>query len=117
MFELALGVGAVNAFPAPAVAPGGLLVVGHHTARVFVTARLHSPLPALDIHIPDESLGSLCLLHHQQHGFLALVFFTRGVELSLDLLFNLFGTQVPEFTVVALLALACELELTDVVLE
>lgn len=51
VLELALGVGAVDALPAPAVSPGGLLVVGHAT-HVLLGVFLCAPLPALDVHIP-----------------------------------------------------------------
>jgi len=45
------------------------------------------------------------------------VFFSRGVEFSLYLLFDLLGTEVTEFTVVTLFTLSCEIEFADVILK
>lgn len=86
VFELAVWVGAVYAFPAPAVALGRLLVVSVQVAGLVVIA-LIAPLPTLDSHIPHQPLWCLGLFHDQQQRLLLILWpcVTAGAELILDL--------------------------------
>jgi len=100
VFEFALRVGAVDAFPAPAISFRRIVFLrGVRMPEVFLLLA-SAPLPALDFHIPNQALGAVVLFTHQQqrllrpaarvtHQLLALTLGYRSVRVEFGLDFPL----------------------------